>query len=331
MGSTFTIKVPRDYLLHRDACSYGYFLLEPNWWDPMTLSLRRVLLLGNRGVRALIWQGTRDVGETASPSRMKKGAPLTVQTDLTLTPKQRTDAISQITRMLNLDEDHAEIRTFHRLDPRWKRAGRGRLFRSPSFFEDVIKTVTSCNVTWPSTVIMNRRLCEVVGRNGAFPSIEDLADTRPALLRARCSVGYRDERIVQLARLFADGHVNEAWVVDPKTTDAQVREFLIELPGIGPYAAANIMQLVRRYGQLPLDTESVRHGRTVLGFKGKSPAVMKRVKRHFEPFKDHAFRSYWFEMWDYYELKRGRAWTWDRETTGKTFTASALKDQSASA
>jgi hypothetical protein len=43
---------------------------------------------------------------------------------------------------------------------------------------------------------------------------------------------------------------------------------LIALPGVGPYAAANIMQLLGRYHRLPLDTESVAHGRNVLGLKG---------------------------------------------------------------
>ena len=101
---------------------------------------------------------------------------------------------------------------------------------------------------------------------------------------------------------------------------------LLELPGVGPYAAANILQLLGRYSHLPLDTESVRHGRTVLGFKGAPARIMKRVHTHYEPFGGHRFRSYWFELWDFYERKRGRAWTWERETTGKTFTASQFAE-----
>ena len=98
----------------------------------------------------------------------------------------------------------------------------------------------------------------------------------------------------------------------------------MELPGIGPYAASNILQLLGRYGHLPLDTESVRHGKTLLGFKGSSKAIMKKVNTHFAPFKEQAFRSYWFEMWTFYEAKRGEATTWDREKTASTFTAAKL-------
>jgi 3-methyladenine DNA glycosylase/8-oxoguanine DNA glycosylase len=224
--------------------------------------------------------------------------------------------------------------------------------RSPSFFEDVIKTVTSCNVTWPSTIIMNTRLCRVVGarsRSGlfAFPTPERLARVRPATLRARCTVGYRDARIVELARMFAagrrasapgragatqadaasgaiDSEFFERYEAEGGASDDDLFELLQEWPGIGPYAAANILQLLGRYSRLPLDTESVRHGRTVLGMKGNSARIMRRMHRHFDPFGAHKFRAYWFELWCYYEVKRGPAWTWERETTGKTFTAALL-------
>lgn len=33
MPATLRLAVPDDYLLHRDCCSYGYFLLHPNHWD----------------------------------------------------------------------------------------------------------------------------------------------------------------------------------------------------------------------------------------------------------------------------------------------------------
>lgn len=313
-GSRLTIRPPRDYLLRRDLCSYGYFLLEPNHWDPATRQFRRVLDTGRRSVSVSIEQ----------PSGVRGGT-LVVRAAGTLSEPERAAVRRDVARMLNLHEPAETIAEFHRLDPRWRRAGRGRLFRSPTLFEDVIKTVTSCNVAWPSTINMNRRLCEVVGRDGAFPTAERLADCRPQLLRARCGVGYRDARIVELARMFADGRIVPEAIEDPALPDDRLREILIEWPGIGPYAAANIMQLLGRYAHLPLDTESVRHGRTVLGFRGGSRAVMRRIERHFAPFAHHKFRSYWFELWGFYERRRGKSWTWEKRTTGSTFTASQLK------
>jgi 3-methyladenine DNA glycosylase/8-oxoguanine DNA glycosylase len=257
------------------------------------------------------------------------GAPLRIVPSRTLSASSRAHVERSLVRMLRLDESDRHIAEFHSVDPRWKASGRGRLFRSPSMFEDVVKTVTSCNVTWPGTVQMNRRLCEVLGALDSsgitpFPSARRLAAARPQTLRARCRTGYRDVRLIELARLFRSGQIREEWFEDPSTPDDAVREALLELPGVGPYAAANIMQLLGRYAHLPLDTESVRHGRTVLGMTGTPAQIMRRVRDHFAPFGTHAFRSYWFELWEFYESRHGPAHTWERDSTGKLFTAASL-------
>jgi hypothetical protein len=52
---------------------------------------------------------------------------------------------------------------------------------------------------------------------------------------------------------------------------------------------------------------------------------MRAVHEHFAPLGPHAFRGYWFELWEFYEARRGKSWTWEREKTASTFTASQLK------
>lgn len=316
-GTRLTIPTPPGYELARDVCSYGYFVLAPNHWDVETQTLFRVLDLDGGATTVRISRGDR--------------VRLRAAFDRPLSRPEQAAARAQITRMLRLDEPTDQIAEFHRLDPRWKKSGRGRLFRSPTLFEDVVKTVTSCNVTWPSTVNMNTRLCEVLGRKSptgghAFPTPAKLARTRPGTLRARCRVGYRDTRLIELARMFRRGEIDEARLADPATTDDEVFAFLKGLPGIGPYAAGNIMQLLGRYSRLALDTESLRHARAVLGYDGTDRAVLARLDEHYRPFAHHRFRSYWFELWDFYERKAGPATTWERETTAKAFTAALLKE-----
>lgn len=310
-----TITPPDGFDLARDVCSYGYFLLEPNHWDPEAQTLARVL--DPLGAPALTVIDQRRSGD------------LRARFDRTLSRPEQAAARDQITRMLSLDLPASEVADFHRTDPRWKKSGRARLFRSPTLFEDIVKTVTSCNVAWPSTMTMNRRLCEVMGARSvsgarAFPTAAKLARANPATLRARCRVGYRDTRIVDLARLTVRGGIDEAWLADPATDDDAVFKFLKSLPGIGPYAAGNIMQLLGRYSRLALDSESLRHARTVLGMEGSDADLMKRLSAHYEPFGSHKFRSYWFELWAFYEARRGPAHTWDKHTTGSTFTAAQL-------
>src|SRR5690606_15683460 len=143
------------------------------------------------------------------------GAPLEVRADRALSRAEANEAKRLIGRMLSLDAP--DIHEYHALDETARATGRGRLFRSPTLFEDVIKTVTSCNVAWTSTIRMNQRLCEVV--RPAFPPPAQLARRRASTLRARCSVGYRDARIIELAKLFRSGAIDERRLTDPATPD----------------------------------------------------------------------------------------------------------------
>ena len=317
-GSVLSVDTPMDFELARDVCSYGYFVLMPNYWDVGNQSLSRVLEFDAQPSACVIDQ--RD---------LRNQGKLRVRFDRRLDRTEQGQARAQLTRMLNLDVSAAQIRAFHKVDPRWKKSGKGRLFRSPTLFEDVIKTVTSCNVTWPSTVNMNRRLCEVCGRKStsgaySFPSAKKLARTRVGTLRGRCRVGYRDQRIVDLAKLFARGHVDEAWLTDPSVSDDEVFKFLTSLPGIGPYAGGNIMQLLGRFSRLAIDTETIRHGKSALGMSGNDGQITKALEKHYEPFGEHKFRSYWFEIWQHYEAKAGPSPTWERDLVSKAFTAANL-------
>ncbi|MCC6284020.1 MAG: hypothetical protein IT439_01775 [Phycisphaerales bacterium] len=308
------VPVPADFLLHRDACSYGYFRLAPNLWTPDTRTLTRILDLPAGPVTLHL---TQPPGGGRGDAALR-GRPLRIVPSRPLDAGERAEVSRAVERMLRLTETDAHLRAFHKADPRWKASGRGRLFRSPSLFEDVVKTVTSCNVTWPGTIAMNRALCAVLGRGGAFPSPERLRRARPSTLRARCRVGYRDTRLIALADLFARGAIDEAALCDPARPDDAVFKELQELPGVGPYAAANIMQLLGRYAFLPLDSEALRHGRTVLGHLGTDREVLNAVRAHFAPFGAHAFRSYWLELWAHYEAKEGPAWEWPLPRPPKT-------------
>lgn len=290
--SRLTLTGPDDYDLARDVCSYGYFRLAPNDWDPGRETLTRPLHLVDGPATFTI----------AQPDGA--GAPLKVRSDRRLSRSESADARRQIERMLRLHEDLAD---FHAVDPRWRDSGRGRIFRSPTLFEDVIKTITSCNVTWKGTINMNRRLCEVI--DPAFPRPAQLARRRPATLRARCGVGYRDVRLVELARLFRDPALTVR-LEDASRTDDDVHRELLGLPGVGPYAAANILQLLGRFSRLAIDTEMIAHGREALGMTGTPRQIEKQLHAHYERFGDQKFRSYWIERWTHYESDEGPASGW---------------------
>ena len=310
MPSTLTLRVPADFELKRAVCSYGYFLLAPNLWLPAAETLCRPFWLGERIVGAAVTQpGGR-------------GAALRVACDAALDRGEQKQVRTGMVRMLRTDEDLA---AWNRLNPAARRRGFGRMFRSPTLFEDLVKTITGCNVTWRNTMSMNRRLVASVGR-GAFPTPAQLARLTPSRLKQSCRVGYRAGRIINLARAFERGQIEPAWFEDPVCEAQELREALMKLDGFGPYAAANMLQLLGRYDHLPIDTETYRHYCHVTGIDrpANDKALDPLIHARYDPLAPYQFLAYWFEIWRDYERRYGDAWTWDPATTGANFTAAVL-------
>lgn len=311
MPSKLTQPVPADFDLKRVVCSYGYFLLAPNVWDASRQRLWRPL-----------WVSPDEFVVVSVSQKGGRGAPLAIQSRKTLTRAGREMVKRQTRRMLRVDEDLAAWRRRH---PGARRRGFGRLFRSPTLFEDMVKTITGCNVTWRNTITMNRLLAERVG-GGAFPSPAQLARVKPEELKKECRVGYRAERIVTLARRFDSGDLEEEWFERPERELEEVRAALLALDGFGPYAAANVLQLLGHYSHLPIDTETYRHFCHVTG--RKRPKDDKKldplIRRRYDRVRPYQFLAFWYEIWRDYERRYGDAWTWDPETVGANFTASTL-------
>jgi 3-methyladenine DNA glycosylase/8-oxoguanine DNA glycosylase len=228
--------------------------------------------------------------------------------------------------MLRLDEDFSPWRRVH---PEARRRGFDRLFRSPTLFEDMVKTITGCNVTWPNTMRMNALLCDRVG-GGGFPTPGQLAQVTPAWLKGQCKVGYRAKRIVMLARAAALGRLDLERFERPGRGGGEVYEDLCRIHGIGPYAAANILQLLGRYDRLAIDSETYRHFRQAYGVPTPRTAgglrrLHRRIERHYACYAPYQFLAYWFELWRGYERRAGDARAWDAARQGPGFTAAKMR------
>jgi 3-methyladenine DNA glycosylase/8-oxoguanine DNA glycosylase len=311
--SRLTIDVPPDFDLPRVVCSYGYFLLAPNRWRPQELSLEHSLEVapGQPSVRVVIRQPTG------------RGGLLRVLCDRPLVPGERGSIVQRLARMLRLGFD---VRPWGKLAPVARRRGFGRLFRSATLWEDMVKTITSCNVGWPSTVRMSELLVERVGQ-GVFPSPSVVARWKPERLQRETRVGYRAARIVKLARRFESGELDPAWLESSERSVEDIREAVLSLDGFGPYATANVLQLLGRFDDLPIDTETYRLycKRTGVERPPNPKALDAKIDAHYEAFRPYRFLAFWFDLWRDYESRHGDAWTWDPDSVGKSFTASQLK------
>lgn len=314
--STLTLSTPPRFSLRRAACSYGYILLAPNRWDVATQSFSRPLRLADDSLVHVV---------VTQPD-----APLRIACDRKLTREDAAAVKRQLTRMLRLGEDFTG---WWKLNPEAKRARFGCLIRSPHLFEDMLKTVSTCNVGWPSSCMMNDLLCANVGKDGAFPTPAEVAAPTTKQLAKRTKVGYRADRIRRIARAFLDGTLDPAWFEDPRRTGEELYDRLLSIHGIGPYAASNLCQLLGRYDRIAIDTETYRHFCSTQNVERPKNGLLLHdaIESHYAKYAPYQFLGYWFDIWRFYESFIGRpAWLWKPEE-GRVFTAAAFRAQSPTA
>lgn len=83
------------------------------------------------------------------------------------------------------------------------------------------------------------------------PSAETLAKVRPAELAKRCNLGYRAKYIVGSAKTVSEGFPDTLEIL--RMPPEEAKEKLMELPGVGDYAA----DIINPHGGFPIDAWSV--------------------------------------------------------------------------
>ena len=132
--------------------------------------------------------------------------------------------------------------------------------RSPTVFEDLIKTVCTTNCSWTLTKIMTKNLVEKLGEKtadgkAAFPSVEKMAKMDEKFFREEIRAGYRAPYFVEMTNRIAAGEINPENWLDSDLPTIELKKQIKEIKGVGDYAAENLLKLVGRYdGGLALDS-----------------------------------------------------------------------------
>jgi 3-methyladenine DNA glycosylase/8-oxoguanine DNA glycosylase len=203
-------------------------------------------------------------------------------------------------RMLNLGENLAPLYSVAADDPdlAWITAGAGRMFRSPTVFEDVVKTICTTNCTWSATVRMVTALVDRLGEESAggfgraFPTPAAMASARPTFYRDVVRAGYRGAYLRTLAREVVKGSIVLETLRDTapgELPDDEVAARLLALPGVGPYAAAHVMMLLGRHSRLILDSWTRP---TYAALNGRK-AVDRQIERRFKRYGPYAGLAFW--------------------------------------
>ncbi|HZY65707.1 MAG TPA: hypothetical protein VFE21_07495 [Rubrobacteraceae bacterium] len=211
-----------------------------------------------------------------------------------------------IRHVLRLDEDLSGFYALAAKDPElsWATQGAGRMVRSPTVFEEVVKTICTTNCAWSATGRMIGALVEHLGERApeapetgvegrAFPTPQAMAEAGEDFYRDVVRAGYRGRYLALLSRSVADGSVNlEALgqTSPEELPDEELEKRLLELPGVGPYAAAHVMMMLGRYSQLILDSWTrPKYARLA----GEESVTDAEIKDRFSDYGEYAGLAFW--------------------------------------
>lgn len=296
------MRAPDPFDLVLTVRSHGWYDLAPWRWDEPRRVLGRPLALeGGRVVHAEVAEAERGLAFRAFA-------------DGRLAPAQAREARAQLATCLALDEDlegfrrrAAELEAERAAgrgkdlpDLRWALArGAGRLLRSPTVFEDAVKTLCTTNCSWALTRAMVTRLCELLGEPAplggrTFPSAGAMARVPERFYRDEIRAGYRAPFLAALARDVASGALDlEGLRSSPEPTDAVARR-LLGIRGFGPYAAEHLLRLIGRHGHLALDSWT-RAKLARLRGRRRVPGD-RTLRRWFAPYGEWAGLAMWLEV-----------------------------------
>jgi 3-methyladenine DNA glycosylase/8-oxoguanine DNA glycosylase len=213
--------------------------------------------------------------------------------------RERAALLATVRHMLRLDEDLSRFYALVSDDDElgWVTRGAGRMLRSPTVFEDVVKTVCTTNCAWSGTVRMVSALVEHLGVEGphgrAFPPAAAMAEAADDFYRDVARAGYRGPYLRAIASAVADGSLDlEALDGRSDLPDGEVTSRLLALPGVGPYAAAHVMMLLGRYRLLILDSWTRP---TYARLRGRRSAD-RTIERRFRRYRDFAGLAFWLYL-----------------------------------
>jgi 3-methyladenine DNA glycosylase/8-oxoguanine DNA glycosylase len=213
-----------------------------------------------------------------------------------------------VRRVLRLDEDLSGFYSLAAGDPElsWVTRGAGRMIRSPTVFEEVVKTLCTTNCAWSATTRMVSALVEHLGEKAleapptgplgrAFPAPEAMAGAGEEFYRDVVRAGYRGRYLLALSSSVAGGELDLESLDAPseKLPDDELEKRLLALPGIGPYAAAHVMMMLGRYSRLILDSWTRP---TYARLVGKSSVADEEIEARFSPYGRYKGLAFWLYL-----------------------------------
>ena len=264
----WSISTPNPYCLKLTTLSHGWVNLDPYSWEESTETLQRLEYVEGQEmlVKIMIMQ---DSSSSLSIKALSE-KPLLQNTKKLLSEKIR--------RALNLDfntRNVCKVASCHNPEiARLIKAGGGRFLRGTTLFEDVVKTLFTTNASWKFTQKMVQNIIKSYGREGAFPSPDDLKGISESKLRDKIRLGYRAKYLLNIIELFL-------------TNRFEVHFNLNKVHGLGNYGMSHAKVLAGIFSEIPIDSEVRSYCRSNFLLE-----TDKEIKEMFAHWGKYAFLGY---------------------------------------
>lgn len=280
--------------LWRTLLSHGVGSLLPSQIDSEARTLTVTLALPGYGPR------------TVTVARSRQGYGLIQPLQPLASEGERAVLLDRVRHLLRLEADLSPFYAAIAADPdlSWVAAGAGRMTRSATVFEDIVKTICTTNCTWSATIRMVTALVQHLGEPAlgsdsqsplgrVFPTPARMAEADGTFYREVAKAGYRGAYLRKVAEMAAGGTVDlEGWgrASREDLPDDELRRQLLALPGVGPYAADHIMMMLGRYARPILDSWTrPTYARLIAQDRVTDAEIVERFAR----YGDHAGLAFW--------------------------------------
>ena len=267
---------------------HGWVSLAPHRWAGDNEPWHTLLRLGRQVVGAGVVQRGAHLHAKITAARK-------------LGPRQLDSVRRQLRHMLRIDCDLSPFWRACRKRPAFTwvaRRGAGRLLRSASMFEDLMKLLLTTNCSWSLTESMTNNLVEAAGPAGpggdhAFPTAAE-CDRGERFFRDHVRAGYRSRACAELTAKFATGQLTDGHFLDQTISTDELRDRLLALHGFGPYAAGQALRLCGRYDDLAIDSWCRATLARLLG-RSRAPDDAA-IQRRYRDFGIFAGLGLWCEL-----------------------------------
>jgi 3-methyladenine DNA glycosylase/8-oxoguanine DNA glycosylase len=282
------LRTPNHFNFRRTVLSHGWCILLPFELDRANWILTRVLTL-DRGKPVTVEVSPRKGGMTLEVSRR-------------VGERAQQSIVRDVRHMFRLDDDLQSFYEQVSSDPEFSwiaQQGAGRLLRSPTVYEDLVKMICTTNCSWALTEKMVTALVRELGTASddgrrSFPTPEMMALKPADFYRDTIRAGYRAPYLKELAQRVASGELEvEGWL----TSNAPVVDLIKQMKsvkGVGNYAAENLLKLLGRYDGLALDSWT-RAQFAKLRNQGRT-AKDKKILRFYSRFNSWRGLALWCDM-----------------------------------